>query len=158
MDMFRCLTTGDGNNAVLMGYKTWESLPARVRPLPDRLNLVLSRTRKAEPSVYSSDLPLTFQSISELKEFVDELSSGKSTTHIDEVWIIGGAQIYTLALDNFLCDTIVITRFKSEFKCDTYFDVKSELHERNIRFDTKCVYEDESIVIERLEVKQRIVC
>jgi dihydrofolate reductase len=41
MARFRALTTGA---TVLMGRRTWESLPPRFRPLPGRRNLVLSRT------------------------------------------------------------------------------------------------------------------
>ena len=40
---FKELTTGDGFNAVVMGRKTWDSLPDPYRPLPERTNIVLSR-------------------------------------------------------------------------------------------------------------------
>ena len=46
MKRFRALTTGDGFNAVVMGRKTWDSIPERHRPLPDRLNIVMSRDSK----------------------------------------------------------------------------------------------------------------
>ena len=40
---FKRLTIGEGNNAVLMGRTTWESLPEAYRPLENRLNIVVSR-------------------------------------------------------------------------------------------------------------------
>ena len=40
---FKDLTSGDGFNAVVMGRKTWDSLPGQYRPLPDRTNIVMSR-------------------------------------------------------------------------------------------------------------------
>ena len=43
MNRFRELTSGDGFNAVVMGRKTWDSLPGQYRPLPERTNIVLSR-------------------------------------------------------------------------------------------------------------------
>ena len=46
LKLFRELTAG---SAVVMGRRTWESLPARFRPLPGRRNLVLSRTHRPAP-------------------------------------------------------------------------------------------------------------
>ena len=43
---FKRLTIGDGNNAVLMGRTTWESLPEAYRPLENRLNIVVSRNEE----------------------------------------------------------------------------------------------------------------
>ena len=42
MNRFKNLTIGDGNNAVIMGRNTWESLPQKFKPLPKRSNIVLS--------------------------------------------------------------------------------------------------------------------
>ena len=43
INWFRKVTVGNGNNAVIMGRKTWDSLPKQFRPLPERYNIVLSR-------------------------------------------------------------------------------------------------------------------
>ena len=40
---FKKLTEGDGFNSVVMGRRTWDSLPDRFRPLPERVNIVMSR-------------------------------------------------------------------------------------------------------------------
>ena len=40
---FKSLTEADGFNAVIMGRKTWDSLPEAYRPLPERVNIVMSR-------------------------------------------------------------------------------------------------------------------
>ena len=42
MNRFKNLTIGNGNNAVVMGKNTWESLPQKYKPLPKRANIVLS--------------------------------------------------------------------------------------------------------------------
>ena len=43
MARFKRLTEADGFNSVVMGRRTWESLPDRFRPLPERVNIVMSR-------------------------------------------------------------------------------------------------------------------
>lgn len=74
---FRELTLG---STVVMGRLTWESLPARVRPLPGRSNVVV--TRQAD---YVADGATV----------VGDLEGALTG---EDTWIIGGAQIYTLAL------------------------------------------------------------
>jgi dihydrofolate reductase len=74
---FKELTMGQ---TVVMGRLTWESLPAKVRPLPGRRNVVV--TRQAE---YVADGAVV----------VDGLDEALSS---EEIWVIGGAQIYALAL------------------------------------------------------------
>lgn len=77
MAHFKTLTTGC---AVVMGRRTWESLPPRFRPLPGRRNIVL--TRQAGYGAEGADV------VSALADAVTE----------DETWVIGGAEIYRLAL------------------------------------------------------------
>jgi dihydrofolate reductase len=67
-------------HAVVMGRLTWESLPAKVRPLPGRRNVVL--TRQADYMADGAEVVTTLE---------DALTG-------DETWVIGGEQIYTLAL------------------------------------------------------------
>ena len=43
MARFKSLTEADGFNAVIMGRKTWDSLPDAYQPLPERVNIVMSR-------------------------------------------------------------------------------------------------------------------
>jgi dihydrofolate reductase len=74
---FKELTMG---HTVVMGRLTWESLPAKVRPLPGRRNVVV--TRQADY-------------VAEGATVVDGLEAALGD---DDVWVIGGAQIYALAL------------------------------------------------------------
>ena len=75
---FRDLTMG---HTVVMGRLTWESLPAKVRPLPGRRNVVVTRQAGYQ---------------AEGAQVVQELDS--ALTDDEDTWVIGGAQIYTLAL------------------------------------------------------------
>ena len=87
MARFKRLTEGDGFNAVIMGRKTWESLPTSFRPLPERLNIVMSRDtgwehEGAENALYPG------------RAIEIAYADG-----CDECWIIGGSQIYEMFLD-----------------------------------------------------------
>ncbi len=73
---FKDLTMG---HTVVMGRRTWESLPASVRPLPGRKNVVL--TRQAD---YMADGATVIGALDEVRT--------------DDAWVIGGAEIYHLAL------------------------------------------------------------
>lgn len=74
---FKGLTMG---HTIVMGRLTWESLPAKVRPLPGRRNVVVSRQSDFEADGVT---------------VVGDLESALSD---DETWVIGGSQIYALAL------------------------------------------------------------
>ncbi|SDW32228.1 dihydrofolate reductase [Amycolatopsis xylanica] len=93
---FRTLTAGA---AVLMGRRTWESLPPRFRPLPGRRNLVLSST--PQPDVE------TFPGLEQALAAVSE-----------DVWVIGGAAVYRAALP--FADRVVVTEIQEHFEGDTY--------------------------------------
>lgn len=96
LERFRALTMGA---TVLMGRRTWESLPARFRPLPGRRNLVLSRT--PQPGV---------ETFRELTRALAAVSG--------DVWVIGGAAVYRAALP--VADRIVVTEIQELFDGDTH--------------------------------------
>ncbi|ALG12020.1 dihydrofolate reductase [Kibdelosporangium phytohabitans] len=96
MKHFREQTAGA---TVLMGRRTWESLPPRFRPLPGRRNLVLSRTAQEGAETF----PGLHQALA---------------TVSGDVWIIGGAAVYEAALP--LADKIVVTEIQESFDGDTY--------------------------------------
>ena len=78
---FKELTLG---HTVVMGRRTWESLPAKVRPLPVRRNVVLSRR---------SDF------VADGAEVVDSLEAALARAEDEpQTWVIGGEQVYLLAL------------------------------------------------------------
>ncbi|GAB3586979.1 dihydrofolate reductase [Amycolatopsis endophytica] len=93
---FRTLTAGA---TVLMGRRTWESLPPRFRPLPGRRNLVLSRTPQESCETFPG-LPDVLAAVS------------------GDVWVIGGAAVYRAALP--LADRIVVTEIREPFDGDTH--------------------------------------
>ncbi len=102
MEHFRELTTG---NPVLMGRKTFESLPDSVKPLSDRTNIVLTRSG-VEADVYEAE------SIDEGYRIAEDHGDGK-------VFIIGGAGVYEQTIEE--ADKMVLTEIKEDYDGDTYF-------------------------------------
>ena len=84
---FKKLTVSDGFNAVVMGRKTWESLPNGFRPLPERLNIVMSRDTK-----WSDDG-------AEIALYPGRAIEIAYANGCEEFWVIGGSQIYELYLN-----------------------------------------------------------
>lgn len=104
----------ESRNAVIMGRKTWDSLPVKHRPLKNRLNVVLSRSESFIPE----QGVLKFHS-------VDACIKGLSKEHkyLDEVFIIGGSEIYCQFLETPVVTTVYATEIHSnqEFKADRFF-------------------------------------
>lgn len=97
---FKELTTG---HTVLMGRKTWDSLPKK--PLPNRRNIVISRNGSLQldgAEVFTSP-----------EEALETVKTG------EEVFIIGGEQIYQLFVNK--TDIIHLTRIQAEFEADAFF-------------------------------------
>jgi dihydrofolate reductase len=102
MAHFKALTLG---HPVIMGRKTWESLPARFRPLPGRRNLVLSRdaSLKLDGAEVCASLAAAFTACREAAQ----------------VFVIGGAQIYAEALD--ASQRLELTEIDADFEGDAFF-------------------------------------
>lgn len=98
---FKELTT---NHAILMGRKTYESIG---RPLPNRLNLIISRDRN-----YKAEGCHTVQSFDAAIE--QSLHNGKNI-----LYVIGGAEIYTLLLDQI--EQLDLTLVHTTIQGDTFF-------------------------------------
>ena len=110
---FSKTTIGNGNNAVIMGRKTWLSIPENLRPLKNRLNIVLTRNEE-----------LSFpEDTIKAKSLTDAL---KKCTKSNEIFIIGGGSIYKEVLEKDIYDKIYLTSVKGVFNCDTSFPISLE--------------------------------
>ena len=99
---FKESTTG---HAVVMGRRTWESIPDRFRPLPGRRNVVVTRNPEwTAPGAERAD---------SLEEAL-RLLAGE-----DRVFVIGGAEIYAAALPH--ADELEITEIDLDVAGDTFF-------------------------------------
>ena len=107
MIRFKNLTESDGFNAVIMGRKTWDSLPDSFQPLPERVNIVMSRDigwshDEAEVALYHGR--------------AIEIAYAEAC---DECWVIGGAQIYEMFIDR--VDEIHVTTVHTSGSGDVKF-------------------------------------
>ena len=104
---FKDLTSGDGFNAVVMGRKTWDSLPGQYRPLPDRTNIVMSR---------DSGLQIDGAEVALYDGRAVEIGYSEGC---DELWVIGGAEIYELMIQR--CEEIHVTIVHTSVEGDARF-------------------------------------
>jgi dihydrofolate reductase len=95
---------------VIMGRKTWDSLPAKFRPLPGRLNVVISSQAATREILRKSGASPGENLTNSL--FICEQSGAA------EVWVIGGAQIYAQALP--LAHQLVVTEIDAPFEGDAF--------------------------------------
>lgn len=139
-------------NCVIMGRLTYFGIPEKKRPLPNRLNVVLSNTTAS--TNYPSDV-VVCKSLSDAMKQLTETDLGNG---IENVWICGGYSVYKEAMTSDLCHRIYFTEIKASFECDAFFpeipstftvvpndpDLPSEIQEENgIKYQYK-IYEQRS--------------
>ena len=110
-DTTRSTKQSEFRNAVIMGRKTWESIPARYRPLSGRFNIVVSRNTGY---VTENGVPL----VNSLEAAVDKAMTEEG---IERIFIVGGGMLYKEALEREDLQTAWITEVEGTHGCDTFF-------------------------------------
>jgi dihydrofolate reductase len=106
MKFFRDKTIG---HTVIMGRKSWDSIPAKYRPLPNRINVVMSRDESLK-----LDCDLVSSNLQKVIDYFTEQSSD------DELFIIGGGELYKQAFP--IATRVYLTRVLAEVEGDTYLE------------------------------------
>ena len=120
------------NSIVIMGRKTWDSLPPKSKPLGNRQNIVITR---------SQDLlfPEGVQVANSLEQALDLADS-------ENIFVLGGGQLYAESISHTHCQKVYLTQIQSTFDCDAFFpkvellanfrlESQSELqHENNLDY------------------------
>ncbi|CAI5747245.1 unnamed protein product [Peronospora destructor] len=123
MKHFCALTTSPSDSsaqhAVIMGRKTWESLPAKVQPMPKRYNVVLTRDASYRQRQHIPETVGIAASFSEALELVQQ--QGKK---VDQVFVIGGGAVYAETLAYAGCNKVHLTKIKGQFECDAFFPLE----------------------------------
>ncbi|KAL9001547.1 MAG: hypothetical protein Q9169_000122 [Polycauliona sp. 2 TL-2023] len=105
-------------NAVVMGRKTFDSIPTKFRPLKDRINIVITRSPNStslacyhenKHVILASSIPEGLQKLQEQRQ------------HLGRVFVIGGAEIYKQAIELPATKRTLWTRLSGEWECDTWF-------------------------------------
>ena len=123
---FAEITKGNGNNAVIMGRNTHESIG---KILPDRFNIVLSTTQQ-------------FDNLETCNSLESALSLCKEKK-FDNIFIIGGQSVYEEALNKKLVHKIYATEINKQYECDRYFPHVSDhyiTHQENKVIDNIDVF------------------
>lgn len=116
MKHFSRTTRSGDHNIIVMGKNTWNSIPLQNRPLPKRVNIILSSTLQISSENESN--------IHVCRTFDDMLNLIKNIkTKETQVWFIGGARIYSEALERGIVSKLFLTKIHGSFEgCDTFLE------------------------------------
>lgn len=136
LKLFKKLTSG---HHIIMGRKTYESVG---RPLPNRISIVITRNKNFR-------LPEGHLVTHSLEEAI-QICIGK---HLDQVYIIGGAEIYKKAIH--IADELVVTHVNAEPDGDVYFpeidqEVWQEVQTEHFEKDKNNQYSFDFVIYKRI--------
>jgi dihydrofolate reductase/thymidylate synthase len=114
---------GTGIPVVIMGRKTWESLPSKTLPkLKDRINVVITNNTSLHTHFYHDREETVFCSFENLNNTLDIMQHNEQIAH--NPYIIGGSDIYKLALEHLDVESVDVTEvYNSPVECDVFFPV-----------------------------------
>ena len=138
-DMKYFMETTKGHH-VIMGRKNYESIPHKFRPLPERTNIIVTKQDDYE----AKDCIIT----NSIESAIDVARNDRP----DEIFIIGGGQIYAHSID--LADRLYITEVHKSFEGDTFFpDIDTTVWQEISRTphgkDERHAYEFDFVIYER---------
>ncbi|KAI3920589.1 hypothetical protein MKW92_019383 [Papaver armeniacum] len=119
LKFFKEVTMGSSDpskkNAVVMGQKTWESIPMEYRPLPGCLNVVLTRSVSFDIATAENVI-----SCSSMASTLELLAASPYCLSIEKFLVIGGGHVLREALNAPGCDAIHLTEIETNIECDTF--------------------------------------
>lgn len=136
MSYFNKVTTNDGKdngenerNVVIMGRNTWDSIPDKYKPLPDRYNIVITSNYFNNNLKYQEqkDNLMFCDSLNNSLEFVE---SNKDSKNLNEVYIIGGSRLYLEAINHDRLERVYLTKICRDYECDNKFMNKKDFNQR----------------------------
>uniref|UniRef100_A0A6C0AR73 dihydrofolate reductase n=1 Tax=viral metagenome TaxID=1070528 RepID=A0A6C0AR73_9ZZZZ len=125
------------NNVVIMGKNTYFSLPERIRPLRNRLNIVLT----SQPNLYSEDTSINNNVIfTNYENIYKSILSNREKfmtaypflSRNFKIYIIGGKQVYEKFIP--LCQSVWVSFIKNDYSCDLFFDYDFKKEFKEVQF------------------------
>lgn len=112
-------------NVVIMGRKTWEGIPQQFRPLKDRINIIITGNSEYDCGYTPADFVFVVTSWNSIYETILGLEAktyiGEQMLKINEIFAIGGYQVYQDVMQNQYCNKIYITEIYNKYETDTKF-------------------------------------
>ena len=139
MNFFRettSLSSSNKINAVIMGRKTWESIPKKFRPLSDRLNIILTKQKDYVNTIDNTE------NIWIRNNFNNTIEECKKLDDIDKIFIIGGNSLYNLALESNTLTSLYITKINHEFHNNENIISIPKLNVKNYHLYNQKKYEE----------------
>lgn len=138
LEYFRKITTGDtpGRNVVIMGRRTYESLPEKYRPLPKRVNVVLSRSTNG----LTVENRLTDTPLVHVNSLDNALHWCDIQDNLGAIFVIGGEQVYREAAFHPRCDRAFVTAIDGDYQCDQFFDLSYPFTKCDLSFGMFKIY------------------
>lgn len=96
-------------NAVIMGRRTWDSIPPKYRPMPERLNVVITRGKPSVP-----------EGVLVASSLDDGLVQAAAAESMERLFVVGGAEIFRQAFAHPRCAEVFLTRIEAAFDCDAH--------------------------------------
>jgi dihydrofolate reductase len=132
---------GNKKNVVIMGRNTWDSLPKKYKPLPDRFNIVLTR-KVQEQGLKDSKVDIAY--LSSIDDVIDlcysrdekgEKGEKSHSCKFNDIWIIGGSSVYQGFIKrdmNIEISKYYITYIDKDYECDTYFPLLENMNKYHL--------------------------
>lgn len=139
MQYFKKITTTtldpSKKNAVIMGRKTWESIPPKFRPLPERLNVVISSKypdtwNLLENTGSTTSCSSAADTVIKYNNLQQSIANLQKMNDVERIYIIGGAQVYNATFD--LATHLLITEIQMADKPNEHGDNESLAINQNI--------------------------
>lgn len=117
---FKKITT---NNICVMGRNTWESLPNKFRPLPNRKNIIVSSKYWSVPDLFMNSLSNCSNSLDVfcVPDFDGAMNISLNLFKDKEIFIIGGFRLFKESLDSKFIKRMIVTHVDGEYKGDVKF-------------------------------------